>query len=67
MAISNFGWVTGSAIIGTVKEQFSWQYSILAFAFLAAIALVPLQFMNTKKHMEHLEKIDANDKIKIAA
>ena len=67
MAISNFGWVTGSAIIGTVREQFSWQYSILAFAFLAAIALVPLQFMNTKKHMEHLEKIDANDKIKIAA
>ncbi len=67
MAISNFGWVTGSAIIGTVREQFSWQYCILAFAFLAAIALVPLQFMNTKKHLGHLERVDANDKIKIAA
>lgn len=62
MAISNFGWVTGSAIIGTVRDQFGWQYSILAFAFLAAIALVPLQFMNAKKHLEQLEKIDANDK-----
>ncbi len=64
MAISNFGWVTGSAIIGTVREQFSWQYCILAFAFLAAIALVPLQFMNTKKHLGHLERVDANDKLK---
>ena len=66
MAISNFGWITGSAIIGTVREQFSWQYCILAFAFLAAIALIPLQFMNTKKHLEQLEKIDEADKIKIA-
>lgn len=63
MAISNFGWITGSAIIGTVRNQFGWQYSILAFALLAAIALLPLQFMNTKKHLEQLEKIDANDKI----
>lgn len=63
MAISNFGWITGSAIIGTVRNQFGWQYSILAFALLAVIALLPLQFMNTKKHLEQLEKIDANDKI----
>ena len=64
MAISNFGWVTGSAIIGTVRKQFSWQYCILAFAFLATIALVPLQFMNTKQHLKQLEKINSNDDIK---
>ncbi|MCY7311634.1 MAG: MFS transporter [Chitinophagaceae bacterium] len=62
MAISNFGWITGSAIIGPVKENFSWQYCILAFAFLAAIALIPLQFMNTKIHLQQLEKIDEADK-----
>ncbi len=67
MAISNFGWITGSAIIGTVRTQFGWQYSILAFAFFAAIALLPLQFMNTKKHLEQLNRVDANDKIKIVA
>lgn len=65
MAISNFGWVTGSAIIGIVREHFSWEYCILAFAFLAAIAFIPLQFMNSKKHLMHLERVDANDKIKI--
>lgn len=62
MAISNFGWITGSAMIGTVREHFSWQYSILVFAFIAAIALIPLQFMNTKKHLKQLEKIDEADK-----
>lgn len=61
MAISNFGWITGSAIIGTIKTQFGWQYSILAFAFLAAIALIPLQFMNISKHLNQLAKLDAND------
>ena len=66
MAISNFGWVTGSAIIGIMKEQFSWQYCILAFAFLAGIALIPLHFMNTKKHLLQLEKLDGADKIEIA-
>jgi len=62
MAISNFGWITGSAIIGTARENFSWQYSILVFAFIAAIALIPLQFMNTKTHLKQLEKIDEADK-----
>lgn len=66
MAISNFGWITGSAIIGTVREQFSWPYCILAFAFLAAIALIPLQFMNSKKHLKQLEKIDDADKTALA-
>jgi len=63
MAISNFGWITGSAIIGTIREQFEWQYCILAFAVFAGIALIPLQFMNTKKHLVQLEKIDEEDKI----
>lgn len=58
MAISNFGWITGSAIIGTIRENFSWEYSILTFAFLAATALVPLQLMRTKKHLRRLEEID---------
>ena len=62
MAISNFGWITGSAIIGTIKENFSWEYCILAFAFLAAIALLPLQLMKTTKHLEQLDKIDFLDK-----
>jgi len=35
--------------IGTIREQFEWQYCILAFAFFAGIALIQLQFMNTKK------------------
>ena len=64
MAISNFGWITGSAIIGTVRDQFGWPFSILAFAFIASIALAPLQFMNIKKHLQHLERIDTNDKLK---
>ena len=55
MAISNFGWITGSAIIGTVREHFSWPYCILAFAVLSTITLIPLQFMNTKKHLEQSE------------
>ncbi len=62
MAISNLGWITGSAIIGTIKEQYSWSYSILAFAFLAALALLSLQFMNTKRHLEQVIIMDAVDK-----
>lgn len=62
MAISNFGWITGSAIIGTIRENFSWEYSILAFAFLAATALVPLQLMKTEKHLKQLEEMDLADR-----
>ncbi len=62
MAISNFGWITGSAIIGTIRENFSWEYSILAFAILAATALVPLQLMRTEKHLKQLEEIDLADR-----
>lgn len=61
MAISNFGWITGSAIIGTIRENFSWEYSILAFAFLASTALLPLQLMKTEKHLKQLEEIEIAD------
>ena len=48
--------------IGTIRENFGWEYCILAFAFLAATALLPLQLMKTGEHLKQLEEMEALDR-----
>jgi MFS transporter, PAT family, beta-lactamase induction signal transducer AmpG len=57
-AINNLGASAGSALIGSVKGNLSWQYSILCFPVLVTIVLFLTIFLNTKKHLEQLDALD---------
>lgn len=58
MAIYNLGQTAGSALIGPLTKHLSWQYTILSFSAMAAVALVVIQFMRIKNHLQHLEILD---------
>lgn len=61
MAISNFGWVAGSALIGVMKERFNWEICILAFSFFAFLVLIPLQWMKTNNHLLQLAALECGE------
>jgi MFS transporter, PAT family, beta-lactamase induction signal transducer AmpG len=59
MAIYNLGQTAGAALIGPLRAQLSWPYTLLAFSVLAAIALVVIQFLDTSRHLVRVEKLEA--------
>jgi PAT family beta-lactamase induction signal transducer AmpG len=74
MAIYNLGQTAGAALIGPLRKQLGWGYTILSFSIMAALALVLIQFIHIKNHLQQLEKLDnqvsnksRNAKIKIVA
>jgi PAT family beta-lactamase induction signal transducer AmpG len=61
MTISNLGQMVFASLIGPIKEHFSWQNSLFAFALFIALAWFILQFLNIDKQIEsvtNLEKLD---------
>jgi MFS transporter, PAT family, beta-lactamase induction signal transducer AmpG len=58
MAIYNLGQTAGSALIGPLRNQLSWEYTILSFSVIAAIALALIQFMRIKNHLQQLARLD---------
>ena len=58
MAIYNLGQTAGSALIGPLRNHLNWEYTILSFSVMAAIALVLIQFMRIKNHLQQLERLD---------
>ncbi|MBK8404306.1 MAG: MFS transporter [Saprospiraceae bacterium] len=59
MTISNMGRIVGAKLIGPVKDQFSWEYTVLAFAILMLAAWIIIQFLHMKNHLSHLENLEA--------
>jgi PAT family beta-lactamase induction signal transducer AmpG len=65
MAISNLGRATGASLLGPLHGILPWEYVILSFAGFAAVMLIFIQLLQTKKHLiaidqlesDHLEKI----------
>ena len=59
MAIYNLGQTAGAALIGPLRAQLSWPYTLLAFSVLAAVALVVIQFLDTRRHLVKVEVLEA--------
>ena len=59
MAIYNLGQTAGAALIGPLRAQLSWPYTLLAFSLLAAVALVVIQFLDTRRHLVKVEVLEA--------
>ncbi len=67
MTISNLGQIAFASLIGPVREYFSWQNSLFAFALFIGLAWFVLQFLNINKQIEsvkNLEKIDQENENK---
>jgi PAT family beta-lactamase induction signal transducer AmpG len=59
MAIYNFGQTAGAALIGPLRAHLSWQYTLLSFSVLAALALVVVQFLDTSRHLIRIEALES--------
>ncbi len=61
MTISNIGRIAFAALIPPIKDYFSWEITLLAFASFVVLAWILLQFLNIAhqvKNVEHLENKD---------
>ncbi len=61
MTIGNLGRIALAALIGLLKENFSWQFSIFAFAIMIAVAWLLLQFFNIDKQMQRVTALEKKD------
>jgi PAT family beta-lactamase induction signal transducer AmpG len=68
MTICNLGRAAFTALIGPIKANFDWQFTLFASAIMIGLAWLLLQFLNIDKQVEGvaaLEKIDVENGAKI--
>jgi PAT family beta-lactamase induction signal transducer AmpG len=61
MTVGNIGRIVGAKLIGPIKNQFSWEVTILSFAVMMAICLACLQLLNINHHVEKLTTLEKKD------
>jgi PAT family beta-lactamase induction signal transducer AmpG len=64
MAISNLGHSLGSALVGPLKDNFSWENVILSFIIFALIMLVIVRFIHFDNHLSRVNRLEAVQLIK---
>lgn len=58
MTIGAVGSMVGATLIGPVKENFSWQFTMLSFVGLIALAWVVMRLLNINKLEEQITELD---------
>lgn len=61
MTIANLGQMTFAALIGPIRENYSWQISLFSFAIFIVLAWVVLQFLNIDNHMDKVVQLENGD------
>jgi MFS transporter, PAT family, beta-lactamase induction signal transducer AmpG len=61
MTISNLGRIALAALIGPINSHFSWQITLFAFAIMAALAGLFLQFINIDSHVVRVNDLERKD------
>lgn len=61
MTIANLGQIAFAALISPIRNHFSWQNSLFAFAFFIGFAWIVLQFINIDKQIESVNKLEKLD------
>ncbi|MES2774425.1 MAG: MFS transporter [Bacteroidota bacterium] len=61
MTIGNLGRIALAALIGPVKANFNWQFSIFAFAIMIGAAWLLLQFFNIDRQMNAVAGLENKD------
>jgi len=63
MTIANLGRIAGAKLIGPVKNQLSWEYTIFLFSIMIAVAWGIIQFMHIRQHVKRVEDLEQKDAI----
>ena len=58
MAIGNLGLAVGAALMGQIKELFTWEYVIFAYIIFATVMLVLIRFINFEKHQKRVDELE---------
>jgi len=61
MTMANMGRIAGAKLIGPIKHQFNWQYTLFAFGIMIAAAWVILQFVHISNHVHRVTAIAEQD------
>ena len=61
MTIGNLGRIAGAKLIGPNQTNFPWEYTILSFTILFAIAWLIFQLIHVGKHAEKLNNLELKD------
>jgi len=60
MTIFNAGLASGAALLGFLRNYFSWQILFVVFAFMIIIVMIILKFIKTNTHREQVELLEKN-------
>ncbi|MGF2411415.1 MFS transporter [Ferruginibacter sp.] len=61
MTIANLGRIAGAKSIGPIKNNFSWEYTLLAFACMIALAWILIRLMQINQHVEKVVALEKRD------
>ena len=67
MTISNMGRIVGAGLLGTLKSNLSWEFTILSFAGMIAVAWLGIQFLNVEKQVSRIGELEREDERGVAA
>jgi PAT family beta-lactamase induction signal transducer AmpG len=61
MTISNVGRIAGAKAIGPIKGHLNWQYTLLAFAGMIAVAWILIRLIRINQHVEKVNELEKMD------
>jgi len=67
MTISNVGRIVGAKSIGPIKGHFNWEYTLLAFSIMIAVAWVLIRLMHIHTQVERVNELEKRDHPELAA
>lgn len=66
MALSNMGRASGSALLGVLKTNFSWEWVFLFIALMPILMAILIQFINFNKHRTKVDSFVILDQTLVA-
>ena len=61
MTMGAMGSIAGAALIGPIKENFSWNVTFMVFVGLIAASWLLLQFLNIDKQIERIQELELEE------
>ncbi len=64
MTIANLGRIAGAKLIGPMKSQFSWEYTLLFFALAIAICWIVIRVTHINKQVEQISILEKKSQLR---
>ena len=61
MTLGNLGRIAGAKLIGPVKSQFDWEFTLLLFPVAVSISWMLLRFIHINKQVEKIAQLEHED------